>query len=234
MPSIALLERLGHAFRQPELFARALTHRSHGAEHNERLEFVGDAVLNCVVPAALFERFPAIPEGELSRVRASLVNRDTLARLARGLGLGSEISLGEGEIRSGGGERPSILADVLEAIFGAVFVDAGFEAARAVIERVYAGEFVGLDPAALGKDPKTRLQEWLQGRRQALPEYTVTAVAGEAHAQTFTVECRIPALSVVASGTGPSRRAAEQAAAAGAQERVAAAGGAVAARERSG
>jgi len=206
MPSIALRERLGHAFRQPELLACALTHRSHGATHNERLEFVGDAVLNCVVAAVLYERFPAIPEGELSRVRASLVNRDTLARLARGLGLGSEISLGEGEIRSGGGERPSILADVLEAIFGAVFVDTGFEAARAVIERVYAGEFVGLDPAALGKDPKTRLQEWLQARRIAVPEYAVTGISGEAHAQTFAIECRVPALAIVGTGTGSSRR----------------------------
>ena len=214
MPSIALRERLGHAFRQPELLARALTHRSHGATHNERLEFVGDAVLNCVIAAALFERFPAIPEGELSRVRASLVNRDTLARLARGLCLGPEISLGEGEVRSGGGERPSILADALEAIFGAVFVDAGFEAARAAIERVYAGEFVGLDPAALGKDPKTRLQEWLQARRLAVPEYAVTEISGEAHAQTFTIECRVPALAIVATGTGTNRRAAEQDAAA--------------------
>ena len=227
MPSIALRERLGHAFRQPELFARALTHRSHGATHNERLEFVGDAVLNCVVAAALFERFPTIPEGELSRVRASLVNRDTLARLARGLGLGSEISLGEGEVRSGGGERPSILADALEAIFGAVFVDAGFEVARAAIERVYAAEFIGLDPAALGKDPKTRLQEWLQGRRLAVPEYAVTGISGEAHAQTFTIECRVPALAIVATGTGTNRRAAEQDAAAQAFARaVAAPGGA--------
>ncbi len=214
MPSIALRERLGHAFRQPELLARALTHRSHGATHNERLEFVGDAVLNCVIAAALFERFPAIPEGELSRVRASLVNRDTLARLARGLCLGPEIRLGEGEVRSGGGERPSILADALEAIFGAVFVDAGFEAARAAIERVYAGEFVDLDPAALGKDPKTRLQEWLQARRLAVPEYAVTEISGEAHAQTFTIECRVPALAIVAIGTGTNRRAAEQDAAA--------------------
>ena len=227
MPSIALRERLGHAFQQPELLARALTHRSHGATHNERLEFVGDAVLNCVVAAALFERFPTIPEGELSRVRASLVNRDTLARLARGLGLGVEISLGEGEVRSGGGERPSILADALEAIFGAVFVDAGFDAARAAIERVYAGEFVGLDPAALGKDPKTRLQEFLQARRLAVPEYAVTEISGEAHAQTFTIECRVPALAIVATGTGTNRRAAEQDAAAQAFARaVAAPGGA--------
>jgi ribonuclease-3 len=227
MPSIALRERLGHAFHQPELLARALTHRSHGATHNERLEFVGDAVLNCVVAAALFERFPTIPEGELSRVRASLVNRDTLARLARELGLGTEISLGEGEVRSGGGERPSILADALEAIFGAVFVDAGFEVARAAIERVYAAEFIGLDPAALGKDPKTRLQEWLQARRLAVPEYAVTGISGEAHAQMFTIECRVPALAIVATGTGTNRRAAEQDAAAQAFARaVAAPGGA--------
>jgi ribonuclease-3 len=214
MPSIALVDRLGHEFRRPELLAQALTHRSHGASHNERLEFVGDAVLNCVVGVTLFERFPAIPEGELSRVRASLVNRDTLAQLARGLSLPEEIRLGEGEVRNAGGERPSILADALEAIFGAVFVDAGFDAARAVILHVYAAEFVGLDPAALGKDPKTRLQEWLQARHIAVPEYAVTAISGEAHAQVFTIECRIPALGIGATGSGSSRRAAEQAAAA--------------------
>jgi ribonuclease-3 len=214
MPSVALRERLGHDFREPKLLACALTHRSHGATHNERLEFVGDAVLDCVIAAVLFERFPAIPEGELSRVRASLVNGDTLARLARALALGPEIRLGEGAVRSGGGERSSILADALEAIFGAVFVDAGFDAARAVIERVYASEFVDLDPAALGKDPKTRLQEWLQARRIAVPEYAVTEISGEAHAQTFTIECRVPALAIVSTGTGTNRRAAEQDAAA--------------------
>jgi ribonuclease-3 len=213
MPSTALSDRLGHPVRRPELLAQALTHRSYGANHNERLEFVGDAVLNCAVAGALFERFPAIPEGELSRVRASLVNRDTLARLARGLALGDAIRLGEGEQRSGGRRRPSILADVLEAVFGAVFVDGGFDAAREVIERVYAAEFASLDPAALGKDPKTRLQEWLQARKIAVPDYVVTATAGEAHAQTMTVECRIPALAVVTTGTGTNRRAAEQAAA---------------------
>ena len=225
MPSSALAGRIGHAFRRPELLARALTHRSHGATHNERLEFVGDAVLNCAVAALLFERFPAIPEGELSRVRASLVNRDTLARLARGLSLGAELSLGEGEVRSGGGERPSILADALEAIFGAVFVDAGFDAARAIVERVYAAEFADLDPAALGKDPKTRLQEWLQARRIPVPEYAVTGVEGEAHAQTFTIECRVPSLAIVATGTGTNRRAAEQDAAAAAFARAVAATG---------
>ena len=213
MPPIALHGQLGHAFRRPQLLEQALTHRSFGATHNERLEFVGDAVLNCAIAVTLFERFPAISEGELSRVRASLVNRDTLARLARELSLGSAIRLGEGEVRSGGGERPSILADALEAIFGAVFVDAGFVAARAVIERVYAAEFFDLDPAALGKDPKTRLQEWLQARRIAVPEYVVVQVSGEAHAQTFTIECRVAALSIVATGGGANRRVAEQAAA---------------------
>ena len=223
MPSPAFVDRVGHAFRRPELLLQALTHRSHGATHNERLEFVGDAVLNCVVAAVLFERFPDIPEGELSLVRASLVNRDTLARLARGLALGAEVLLGSGEVRSGGDDRPSILENTLEAIFGAVFVDAGFEASRVVIERIYATEFANLDPATLGKDPKTRLQEWLQARRIAVPEYVVTGIVGEAHAQTFTIECRIPALAIATTGTGTSRRAAEQIAAALAYSRVAAA-----------
>jgi ribonuclease-3 len=204
---------LGHAFRRPELLAQALTHRSFGARHNERLEFVGDAVLNCAIAAALYRRFPEIPEGDLSRIRASLVNRDTLAALARTLDIGAAVRLGEGEQRSGGTTRPSILADALEAVFGAIFLDAGFDAAAAVIEAAYAPAVSELDPAALSKDPKTRLQEWLQARRIAVPEYVVTDVAGDAHAQTFTVECRIPALAVVTVGAGASRRAAEQAAA---------------------
>ncbi len=220
MPSPSLVERLGHSFRKPELLRHALTHRSHGAAHNERLEFIGDAVLNCAVAAVLFERFPAIPEGELTRVRASLVNRETLARLARGLALGGEVLLGGGEVRSGGDERPSILANALEAIIGAVFVDAGFDAARSVIERIYAAEFASLDPTTLGKDPKTRLQEWLQARRLAVPEYAVTNVAGEAHAQTFTIECRIASPGIVTTGSGTSRRAAEQMAAALAYARL--------------
>jgi ribonuclease-3 len=216
MISSALNDRLGYAFRSPSLLTQALTHRSFGASQNERLEFVGDAVLNCAIAAVLYQRFPEIPEGDLSRVRANLVNRDTLARVAGVLGIGDSIRLGEGEQRSGGAARPSILADALEAVFGAVFIDADFETARAVIERVYADELRGLDPAMLGKDPKTRLQEWLQARRTPVPEYAVTAIAGEAHAQTFTVECRIPALAIVGTGSGPSRRAAEQAAAAAA------------------
>jgi ribonuclease-3 len=200
-------------FRRPELVRQALTHRSYGTPHNERLEFIGDAVLNCVIAEALFERFPASSEGELSRVRASLVNRDTLARLARGVSLASEILLGDGEARSGGADRPSILANALEAVFGAIFLDGGYGTARAAIMRIYAAVWNDLDPAALAKDAKTRLQEWLQARRMPVPEYVVTALAGEAHAQTFTVECRIPALGIVAEGSGASRRVAEQAAA---------------------
>ena len=203
-------ERLGHVFGTPDLLAQALTHRSHGARHNERLEFVGDAVLNCVVALALYERFPGTDEGHLSRSRASLVNRDTLARIARRLDLGDAIRLGEGELKSGGAARGSILADALEAVFGAVFVDAGYEAARRVIIAAYGDELALADPATLGKDPKTRLQEWLQARRIAVPEYAVVGTHGEAHAQQFAVECRIPALGIVTSGEGTSRRAAEQ------------------------
>jgi ribonuclease III len=216
MTPAALCDRLGYAFRRPELLSQALTHRSFGAGHNERLEFVGDAVLSCAIATVLYRRFPQIPEGELSRVRASLVNGETLARLASSLDLGNVVRLGEGELRSGGAMRPSILADTLEAVFGAVFLDSDFEAALGVVEVVYAAELADLDPAALSKDPKTRLQEWLQARKVSVPEYAVTAVSGEAHSQTFTVLCRIPALAIETSGTGASRRAAEQAAAAAA------------------
>jgi len=217
-----LSRQLGYTFRRADLLRQALTHRSFGTPHNERLEFVGDAVLNCVVGVTLYERFTALPEGDLSRVRAGLVNRDTLARVARRLGLGPEILLGEGEQKSGGAERPSILADALEAVFGAVFLDGGFDAARGVINACYADVLRDADPAALGKDPKTLLQEWLQARRWPVPEYVVTATAGMAHAQQFTVECRIPALAIAATGEGPSRRAAEQAAAITASELAAA------------
>jgi ribonuclease-3 len=209
-------ERLAYAFRQPDLLGQALTHRSYGVPNNERLEFVGDAVLNCVVALALYERFPQTPEGDLSRARASLVNRDTLAQLARRLDVGAAIRLGEGELKSGGTDRTSILADALEAVFGAVFLDGGFDAARAVIDGVFADLLRGADPATLGKDPKTRLQEWLQARRLPVPEYAVTATSGEAHAQQFDVDCRIPSLSIAVRGNGASRRAAEQDAAAAA------------------
>jgi ribonuclease-3 len=205
--------KLDYTFRRPELLRQALTHRSFGTPHNERMEFVGDAVLNCVVGATLYERFPALPEGDLSRVRAGLVNGDTLARVARQLGVGHEILLGEGEMRSGGADRASILADALEAVFGAVYLDGGFDAASRVIVTCYAEVLRDADPGALGKDPKTRLQEWLQARRWPVPEYAVTATSGDPHEQRFTVECRIPKLAIVTSGEGSNRRAAEQAAA---------------------
>jgi ribonuclease-3 len=201
---------IDHAFRNPDLLRQALTHRSFGIPHNERLEFAGDAVLNCVIALALYQRFPDIPEGDLSRVRAHLVNRDTLARLARALGLGASIRLGEGEQKSGGADRGSILADALEAVFGAVVIDAGFAAAERVINGVFGDLLREADPRILGKDPKTRLQEWLQSQRLPVPEYAIVATTGEAHAQQFAVECRIPAMSIVTSGSGSSRRIAEQ------------------------
>ena len=220
MSPAAQSESLGHVFRRPELLRQALTHRSFAAEHNERLEFVGDAVLDCAIGVALYRRFPAMPEGELSRVRANLVNQDTLYRLARGLDLGARLRLGEGEQKSGGAGRPSILADALEAVFGAIFVDGGFAAADAAIVRVYADELTKIDATGAAKDAKTRLQEWLQGRKLPVPEYEVAAVRGEAHLQTFDVVCRIPSLAIAAGGSGSSRRAAEQAAAAEALEQV--------------
>ena len=220
MSPAAQSESLGHVFRRPELLRQALTHRSFAAEHNERLEFVGDAVLDCAIGVALYRRFPAMPEGELSRVRANLVNQDTLYRLARGLDLGARLRLGEGEQKSGGAGRPSILADALEAVFGAIFVDGGFAAADAAIVRVYADELAKIDATGAAKDAKTRLQEWLQGRKLPVPDYEVAAVRGEAHLQTFDVVCRIPSLAIAAGGSGPSRRAAEQAAAAEALEQV--------------
>lgn len=217
-------DRLGYTFGRPDLLAQALTHRSHGARHNERLEFVGDAVLNCVVALALYERFPGTDEGDLSRARASLVNGETLARIARRLDLGGAIRLGDGEARSGGSTRGSILADALEAVFGAVFVDGGFDAARRVIVAAYGEELANANPNTLHKDPKTRLQEWLQARRIPVPEYAVVGVHGEAHAQQFAVECRIPSLGITAGGAGSSRRAAEQDAASHARSEVTAPG----------
>jgi ribonuclease-3 len=205
-PSLAL----GYAFRDPALLRQALTHRSYGTPNYERLEFVGDAVLDCVVALALFERFPGTPEGDLSRARAHLVNQETLAQVARRLDLGAALRLGEGELRSGGADRASILADALEAVFGAVFLDGGFDAARTVVDAVFADVLREVDPATLGKDPKTRLQEWLQAKRVAVPEYAIVGTSGEAHAQRFEVECRIPQLAVVATGIGTSRRSAEQ------------------------
>ncbi|MCX7167767.1 MAG: ribonuclease III [Rhodocyclales bacterium] len=204
---------LGHGFGRPELLRQALTHRSFGSPHNERLEFLGDSVLNCAVAAYLYQRFADLKEGELSRLRASLVRQETLADIAQGLALGDFLHLGEGELKSGGTRRPSILADALEAIFGAIFVDAGFDATRAVIERLYEPATVRIDPNDAGKDPKTALQEILQGRHLPLPRYGMLATHGEAHLQEFEVECVIPDLGIRSTGMGGSRRIAEQQAA---------------------
>jgi ribonuclease-3 len=208
-----LEQRLGYAFNDSSLLSRALTHRSYAADHNERLEFVGDGVLNCVIAAALYDRFPRLPEGDLSRIRANLVNRDSLLARAQEIGLPGLIRLGEGEQRSGGASRPSILADAAEAVFGAIFLDGGFDAASAVINRCYAESIHAVDPASSGKDAKTRLQEWLQAKGLPLPEYAITAIDGEAHRQTFTVSCRVQGLARETTGHGSSRRIAEQEAA---------------------
>ncbi|NIP74415.1 MAG: ribonuclease III [Gammaproteobacteria bacterium] len=211
MSSWEELERdLGYRFRDRKVLKEALTHRSAGGPHNERLEFLGDGVVNFVIAAALYERFPAATEGELSRLRASLVRRDKLAELAQGVELGSHLVMGSGELKSGGYRRESILADGMEALFGAVYLDGGFERCRELILSTYASALYSLPEAATLKDSKTRLQELLQSRRLSLPEYTVVEVAGEAHRRRFRVSCRIPDLEAVTSGSGTSRRKAEQ------------------------
>lgn len=213
MKAQRLQAALGHAFGKPELLRQALTHRSFGAPNNERLEFLGDSVLNCVIAGALHSKFAALKEGELSRLRASLVRQETLADIARSLNLGDLLQLGEGELKSGGARRPSILADALEAIFGAIYVDAGFDVARSVIEHLYQPVMDRIDPNDSGKDPKTALQEVLQGRHLPLPRYSLLATRGEAHAQEFEMECLIPELGIRSTGSGGSRRIAEQQAA---------------------
>ena len=205
-----LQARLGHVFADARLLQEALTHRSFGQPNNERFEFLGDSILNCVIAIALFERFGELREGELSRVRASLVRQDALHRIALDLDLGDCLRLGEGELKSGGSRRPSILADAVEALFAAVFLDAGFAAAKAVVDRLYAPLLAEVDPLKPSKDPKTALQEWVQGRRIPVPTYSMVQVIGEAHAQEFEVACEIPKLGVRTLGRGPSRRIAEQ------------------------
>lgn len=211
-----LCRQLGYAFTQPQLLQRALTHRSYSQAHNERLEFLGDSVLNCTIAAYLYEHYPELPEGDLSRLRANLVNQQTLCLLAQQIGLGEHLLLGEGERKSGGHRRPSMLADAMEALFGAVFLDGGFAAAQQTVLRFYVPYLAQTGVEMLGKDAKTMLQEYLQSRKLALPAYRVTAVQGEAHAQSFRVECEIAQLKLVTCGEGASRRAAEQAAAAAA------------------
>lgn len=221
MPGNTIFEqKLGHRFSRPGLLKEALTHRSHNAGHNERLEFLGDSVLNCAVADLLFQRFPQLSEGELSRLRAALVNKNVLHDIALTLDLGDAILLGEGELKSGGHRRPSILADALEALIGAVFVDAGFPIAASAIARLFAAHIDRLDPNHIAKDHKTRLQEYLQGRRLAVPRYDIVQTSGEAHEQTFRVVCNIVGLRVQVEGVGASRKLAEQDAAESAYRQI--------------
>ncbi len=209
----SLCRRLGYEFSQPQLLQRALTHRSYSQAHNERLEFLGDSVLNCVIAGHLYDTHPDMPEGALSRLRSNLVNQQTLFKLAQDLELGEHLWLGGGERKSAGARRPSTLADALEAVFGAIYLDGGFEAAQRVVLALYVPLIAETGAQTLGKDAKTLLQEYLQGRKLPLPQYSIAGVQGEAHAQLFRVECRIAALKVITHGEGSSRRAAEQAAA---------------------
>jgi ribonuclease-3 len=220
MNNDALCRKIGYVFNQPELLRQALTHRSHSLPHNERLEFLGDSVLNCAVAGLIFRHFPDLTEGNLSRVRANLVNQQALAERAQSLELGKLIRLGDGELKSGGERRPSILADTLEAVFGAIYLDGGFTQAERVITTLFAPLLKGLDAQTLGKDPKTLLQEYLQSFRLALPQYSVIATSGEAHQQHFKVECTIVKPDIRTVGEGASRRTAEQEAAKQAYEQL--------------
>ena len=213
MPVQTLASLIGYEFRNPDLLRQALTHRSHSAVHNERLEFLGDSVLNCIVATLLYERFPQLPEGELSRLRASLVNQKNLFETGRRIELGAHLLLGDGEIKTGGARRPSIVADALEALIGAIYLDGGFDATRGSVQHLLGPAIDVADPRTAGKDAKTLLQELLQARRMPVPQYSVIATTGEAHQQCFRVECAIPELNIRTEGEGTSRRSAEQAAA---------------------
>lgn len=210
---LALQKRLEHTFGNPKLLAQALTHRSFSSDHNERIEFLGDSVLNLAVAGLLYERLKELPEGDLSRARANLVKQDTLHQIAVSLGLPDLLRLGEGEAKSGGQKRPSILADALEAVIGAVYLDAGFDVASSLVRRLFQDVEINAQMQAIGKDPKTELQEWLQGHKMSLPIYRIVGTEGAAHKQTFDVECEIIEYRRAERGTGNSRRAGEQAAA---------------------
>ena len=210
---LALQTRLEHEFTNPHLLVQALTHRSFSSDHNERIEFLGDSVLNLAVAGLLYERLGELPEGDLSRARANLVKQETLHQVAVSLGLPSLLRLGEGEAKSGGQKRPSILADALEAVIGAIYLDAGFEVASTLVRRLFKDVEINAQMQAIGKDPKTELQEWLQGHKMALPIYRIVGTEGAAHKQTFDVECEIIEYRRAERGTGNSRRAGEQAAA---------------------
>lgn len=208
-----LQRRLGHSFRDEGLLLRALTHRSFSADHNERLEFLGDAVLSLAISGLLFDRFAGSDEGDLTRVRAHLVREDSLHKVALQIGLPDVVQLGEGEARGGGAQRASILADALEALIGATFLDGGFDAARRLVHGLFGEVIATTDVTSWTKDAKTELQEWLQARRLPVPAYRIIATRGQAHAQTFEVECAVPALNLAETGEGRSRRVAEQEAA---------------------
>jgi ribonuclease-3 len=208
-----LFDQLGYRFITLSWLKQALTHRSYGTPHNERLEFVGDSILNYAVARMLYDRFPQLPEGDLSRLRANLVNQNTLAEIAQELKLGDYLFLGEGELKSGGFNRPSILADALEATFAAVSFDSSFAEAEAVVRGLYQSRVMALDPTRHAKDAKTRLQEAVQARRFALPKYRIESQLGEAHEQWFRVSCDLAEIGIETVGEGSSRRAAEQQAA---------------------
>ena len=210
---LALQKRLEYTFINPKMLVQALTHRSFSSDHNERIEFLGDSVLNLAVAGLLFEKLGDLPEGDLSRARANLVKQDTLYQVAVLLGLPDLLRLGEGEAKSGGQKRPSILADALEAVIGAVYLDAGFDVASKLVRRLFNDVEINATMQAIGKDPKTELQEWLQGRKMSLPIYRIVGTEGAAHKQTFDIECEIVEYRRAERGTGNSRRAGEQAAA---------------------
>jgi len=220
MDSNVLCRRIGYNFSKPELLSQALTHRSYSHPHNERLEFLGDGVLNCAVAGLVFRHFSSLPEGNLTRLRANLVNQKALFKLAKTLDLGNQIKLGGGELKSGGCNRPSILADTLEAVLGAVYLDGGFARAEEVVITLFTPLLPKFDTQDAGKDPKTLLQEYLQSHKLMLPKYSVIVTSGEAHQQQFRVECAVPKLSVCAIGEGSSRRSAEQEAAKKAYEQI--------------
>ncbi len=208
-----LQKQLGYEFNQPALLKQALTHRSYASNNNERLEFLGDGVLNFIVAHQLYQRFQKIPEGDLSRLRAQLVKEATLFEISLSLKLGELLNLGEGELKSAGWRRPSILSDALEAIIGATYLDGGFAAAEALVCKLYEERFENIDPKSIDKDAKSKLQEYLQSKKIDLADYTVISVEGEAHAQTFKVSCSINKLNITTLGEGTSRRNAEQQAA---------------------
>jgi len=210
---LALQKRLEHAFTNPQLLVQALTHRSFSSDHNERIEFLGDSVLNLAVAGLLYERLGELPEGDLSRARANLVKQDTLHQIAVSLGLPELLRLGEGEAKSGGKKRPSILADALEAVIGAVYLDAGFDVAANLVRCLFKDVEINARMQAIGKDPKTELQEWLQGKKMSLPIYRIVGTEGAAHKQTFDIECEIVEYRRAERGTGNSRRSGEQSAA---------------------